>query len=257
VLVSREQDRLVFRELFDAFFRDPGMAHKLLAQMLPARRGQAEPVKRGRACARRWRRPRLRQPPSARSPTRKCEFDAAMTASELQRLKHADFNALSARSTAWSSGSRAMSRCRCPPCRCAARGRARAARSLHWPAPCTRRRAPAASCWCCRGAAPAPAAAAAGAGRRVRLDGALCAPAAGLPACGHPRTQPHRRDVFAFGTHLTDLTPAFRIADTDEMLVAAGHAIDDFAGGTRWALRWPPCASSMRAGWWAAARWCC
>ncbi len=42
-----------------------------------------------------------------------------------------------------------------------------------------------------------------------------------------------RRDVFAFGTHLTDLTPAFRLADTDEMLLAASALIDDFAGGTR------------------------
>jgi uncharacterized protein with von Willebrand factor type A (vWA) domain len=42
-----------------------------------------------------------------------------------------------------------------------------------------------------------------------------------------------RRDVFAFGTHLTDLTAAFRLADTDEMLGAASAAIDDFAGGTR------------------------
>ncbi|MES2480800.1 MAG: VWA domain-containing protein, partial [Pseudomonadota bacterium] len=42
-----------------------------------------------------------------------------------------------------------------------------------------------------------------------------------------------RRDVFAFGTHLTDLTPAFRLADTDEMLAAANEAIADFGGGTR------------------------
>jgi len=42
-----------------------------------------------------------------------------------------------------------------------------------------------------------------------------------------------RRDVFAFGTGLTDLTPAFRLADTDDMLAAAGAAIEDFAGGTR------------------------
>ena len=42
-----------------------------------------------------------------------------------------------------------------------------------------------------------------------------------------------RRDVFAFGTRLTDLTPAFRLADTDAMLVQAGRAIQDFAGGTR------------------------
>ncbi|NBW25579.1 MAG: hypothetical protein EBR89_09200, partial [Betaproteobacteria bacterium] len=46
VLVSREQDRAVFRELFDAFFRDPNMAHKLLAQMLPSAEGKAEPSKR-------------------------------------------------------------------------------------------------------------------------------------------------------------------------------------------------------------------
>ncbi|HEY8355861.1 MAG TPA: VWA domain-containing protein, partial [Ramlibacter sp.] len=50
----------------------------------------------------------------------------------------------------------------------------------------------------------------------------------------HAATHGHRRrDVFAFGTHLTDLTPAFRLGDTDAMLAAAGHAIDDFAGGTR------------------------
>jgi uncharacterized protein len=50
----------------------------------------------------------------------------------------------------------------------------------------------------------------------------------------HAATRTHRRrDVFAFGTHLTDLTPAFRLADTDAMLAAASAAIDDFAGGTR------------------------
>ena len=42
-----------------------------------------------------------------------------------------------------------------------------------------------------------------------------------------------RRDVFAFGTRLTNLTPAFKLADTDDMLGAASQAIDDFAGGTR------------------------
>ena len=42
-----------------------------------------------------------------------------------------------------------------------------------------------------------------------------------------------RRDVFAFGTGLTDLTPAFRHADGDAMLAHASAAITDFAGGTR------------------------
>ncbi|MBS0608191.1 MAG: VWA domain-containing protein, partial [Proteobacteria bacterium] len=42
-----------------------------------------------------------------------------------------------------------------------------------------------------------------------------------------------RRDVFAFGTGLTDLSSAFKEADTDRMLQRAGQAIHDFAGGTR------------------------
>jgi uncharacterized protein with von Willebrand factor type A (vWA) domain len=50
----------------------------------------------------------------------------------------------------------------------------------------------------------------------------------------HAATREHRRrDVFAFGTHLTDLTPAFRLGDSDEMLAAASAAIADYAGGTR------------------------
>ena len=52
VLVSREQDRFVFRELFEAFFRNPNMAHKLLSQLLPSAEGKAEPSKR---------RPRVRE----------------------------------------------------------------------------------------------------------------------------------------------------------------------------------------------------
>ncbi len=52
VMVSREQDRLVFRELFDAWFRDPELANKMLAQMLPSAEGKTEPAKR---------RPRVRE----------------------------------------------------------------------------------------------------------------------------------------------------------------------------------------------------
>jgi uncharacterized protein with von Willebrand factor type A (vWA) domain len=52
VLVSREQDRMVFRELFDVYFRNPEVANKLLSQMLPSAEGKAEPAKR---------RPRVRE----------------------------------------------------------------------------------------------------------------------------------------------------------------------------------------------------
>ncbi|MEY2660764.1 MAG: hypothetical protein RLZZ123_1936, partial [Pseudomonadota bacterium] len=42
-----------------------------------------------------------------------------------------------------------------------------------------------------------------------------------------------RRDVFAFGTDLTDLTDTFAAADPDDMLALASQRIHDFAGGTR------------------------
>ena len=52
VMVSREQDRIIFRELFDAYFRNPEMAQKLLSQLLPSAEGKAQPSKR---------RPRVRE----------------------------------------------------------------------------------------------------------------------------------------------------------------------------------------------------
>jgi uncharacterized protein with von Willebrand factor type A (vWA) domain len=55
-----------------------------------------------------------------------------------------------------------------------------------------------------------------------------------LLAFMHAATRRHpRRDVFAFGTQLTDLTRHFKVADTDQMLTEAGAAIEDFAGGTQ------------------------
>ncbi len=236
VLVSREQDRAVFAELFDAFFRDPEIAHKLLAQMLPRAEGQAEPPRQ---------RPRVREalaPQRAaqllapQQPDKEIDFDAAMTASELQRVKHADFNQLSA--SEYRLVQQLVQGIRLPLPEVAARrvrAGTRGAR-LHW-------------------ARTLQGAARSGGEimalrrlqrRRQPLPLLLLVDVSGsmeryvrlLLAFLHAATrelrhQPVRRDVFAFGTHLTDLTPAFRLADTDDMLTAAGQAITDFAGGTR------------------------
>jgi hypothetical protein len=52
----------------------------------------------------------------------------------------------------------------------------------------------------------------------------------------HQSTRQVPRSVFAFGTELTDLTGPFRMADTDDMLLAVSEKIADFAGGTRLGL---------------------
>lgn len=228
VMLSREQDRGVFRELFDAWFRDPQVAHKLLAQMLPSTPGRTQPA----------RRPRVQEALSPRQPgqglarEQAVELDAAMTASETDRLRHADFNALSA------SEYRLVEQL---------------AREIALPVPCVqaRRTRPGA-----RGAQLHWARTLRHAARTgnelvelrrlqrrqerlpllvlVDVSGSMERYARLLLAFLHAATRgQRRRDVFAFGTHLTDLTQAFRLADPDAMLHAASAAISDFAGGTR------------------------
>jgi len=237
VMVSREQDRLVFRELFDAWFRDPELANKLLAQMLPSAEGKAEPSKR---------RPRVREALSAprepaksaaaAKPDKEVEFDAAMTSSDRQRLQHADFNALGAaeyrlverlaRDVALPIPSLPSRRLR------VASDAGQQHARMHWPGVLHEAartggeilRLPKLS----RREQPLPLLV------LVDVSGSMERYARLLLAFLHASTRrAGRRDVFAFGTRLTDLTPAFKLADTDAMLGAASLAIDDFAGGTR------------------------
>ena len=186
VLVSREHDREVFRELFDAWFRDPSWRQQAARADAAQRRGQGRSRSSGdRACARRWRRRarRKRRPqPKGADGRARCRHDGQRPG----RLRHADFNALARQRIP--PGRAAGTRHRAADSRIRARAACAgdAARSLHWPgvlheAARTGGEMAAAA----PPAAPPPAPAAAGAGRRVGLDGALCAPAAGLPACSH------------------------------------------------------------------------
>jgi uncharacterized protein with von Willebrand factor type A (vWA) domain len=233
VMVSREQDRMVFRELFDAWFRDPEVANKLLAQMLPSAEGKAEPGRR---------RPRVRE---ALSPLRapgqlarpaprdqELEFDAAMTASDLARLRHADFNALSG--TEYRLVERLARDIRLPVPEFASRRVRPGPRGprLHWPGVMRQAARTGGELLQLprmqRHRQPLPLL------LLVDVSGSMERYARLLLAFLHAATRGlRRRDLFAFGTALTDLTPALRIADTDRMLAVAGQAIEDFAGGTQ------------------------
>lgn len=233
VMISREEDRGVFRELFDAWFRDPELANKLLAQMLPSAEGKAEPSKR---------RPRVREALAApRDPVkpaqteREIDFDAAMTASDRQRVHHADFNALGAaeyRLVERLARDISLPVPTLPSRRLRPAGDGGVHSRMHWPGVLHEAartggemlRLPRLS----RRRQPLPLLV------LVDVSGSMERYARLLLAFLHAATRRSgRRDVFAFGTQLTDLTPAFRIADTDAMLAAASAAIDDFAGGTR------------------------
>jgi uncharacterized protein with von Willebrand factor type A (vWA) domain len=236
VLVSREQDRVVFRELFDAYFRDPEVANKLLAQMLPSAEGKAEASKR---------RPRVSEALSpqkaagqhaAKKPDQEVDLDAAMTASELKLLKHADFSTLSA--TEFHLVERLAREISLPVPRIEGRRTRPGWRGeqLHWAGVMRHAARTGGELLQLRRLQrrdePLPLLV------LVDVSGSMERYARLLLAFLHAATRDvygrrGRRDVFAFGTHLTDLTPAFKLGDTDEMLLAAGALIDDFAGGTR------------------------
>lgn len=238
VLVSREEDRGVFRELFGLFFRDPELGRKLLQQLSPDSPGHAEPPPE---------RPRVRQAlqparvPKAADPEQDTDLDAAMTSSQLIRLKTADFNQLTA--SEYQLVERLVRDIPLPlPCIPSRRTRAgERGMHMHWGRTLraaastggdvmqlTHRR---------RRRTPLPLL------LLVDVSGSmerytrllltfLHAATTRAQRVGDQRVA-IRRDVFAFGTELTDLNAAFHLADTDAMLREASRAIKDFAGGTR------------------------
>lgn len=67
----------------------------------------------------------------------------------------------------------------------------------------------------------------------VDVSGSMAVYARWLLAFLHPATQGLPRQVFAFGTALSDLNRAFALADTDAMLRLVNHTVTDYGGGTR------------------------
>lgn len=232
-LVSREQDRAVFGELFEAFFRDPKLAHKLLAQLLPTSEGRAEPDRRRARVRDALRAPQAPTPLAApKAQDQEFEFDATMTASDLQRLQHADFNTLTAQEYALVERLARETRLVMPelPARRTRPGW-RGPRP-HWPG--VMRRAARTGGELLelprlqRRRTPLPLMV------LIDVSGSMERYTRMLLAFLHAATRPHRqRDVMAFGMNLTDLRSAFALADTDAMLEQTNQLIRDYAGGTR------------------------
>ncbi|MGE0099544.1 MAG: VWA domain-containing protein [Hydrogenophaga sp.] len=229
VLVSRQQDIEVFGEMFDAFFRNPELAQQLLSQMLP-KAAKAHPVRRKARVQEALTVAGLqaRRPDAGET---EVKFDAAMTASDLQRLRHADFAELSA------SEFRLVERLvrdiplPLPP---VASRRERASTRGHrpnWPRALQQARRHDGELLTLprlnRRRQPLPLLI------LVDVSGSMERYARLLLAFLHQATRATPRTAFAFGTDLTDLRSAFRHSDTDQMLAMANDAIEDFAGGTR------------------------
>ena len=229
-MVCRQQDREVFDQLFDAYFRNPELTQQLLAQMLP-KTTEAAPSPKRRARTQEALAAITANNSRAKVEEDSIDFDAAMTASAQVRLRHADFESLSA------SEFKLVQRLACEI-------------PLPWPRVPARRTQRSRS------------------GARVdwahtlresaRLDGELLSlpylarRTQALPvlilidvsgsmeryarlmlAFLHQTTRGLARSVYAFGNQLTELNSAFRHADSDVMLATTNDLIQDFAGGTQ------------------------
>ena len=231
VLIGQEKDRTVFAQMFEAFFRNPELAHKLLAQMLPQAQESAKATVPRRARVQEALRAVAQAKNRPPAKDEEVELDAAMSASQAIRLHHADFQSLNA------SEYRLVEQLArsIPLALPHIKGRRTQAGSLGHRLDWTR----------------AMRDAARQGGELIRLpllqrrkqhlpllilievSGSMERYARLMMAFLHQSTRQVPRSVFAFGTELTDLTGPFRMADTDDMLLAVSEKISDFAGGTR------------------------
>ncbi|MEX8191784.1 vWA domain-containing protein [Comamonas guangdongensis] len=233
VLVSREQDLVVFRELFAAYFRNPEVAQQLLGQLLPRSPEAARPRHRPRVQEALAAIRAAGRPGESRDEPR---LDAAMSASERRRLQHADFEQLSA--SEYRLVQQLVRDIRLPlPSYRSRRSELHVSGSrVHWPASL---KAAARSGgelaqlrWLRHKHRPMPWLA------LVDVSGSMERYVRLLLAFLHQASSPRRhpglsRHVYSMGTSLRDLNSAFALADPDAMLARVNAEIDDFGGGTR------------------------
>ena len=229
-MVCRQQDREVFDQLFDAYFRNPEFTQQLLAQMLP-KTTEAAPSPKRRARTQEALAAIISNNSKASVEEDTIDFDAAMTASAQVRLRHADFESLSA------SEFKLVQRLACEiplpwprvPARRTQRSRSGArvdwAHTLRESArvdgellslPYLARRTQALPVLIL-----------------IDVSGSMERYARLMLAFLHQSTRGLARSVYAFGNQLTDLNSAFRHTDSDVMLATANELIQDFAGGTQ------------------------
>ncbi len=230
VMVSREQDIAVFRALFAAWFRAPDLAGGSIMAPPPGGHDRARTTPAQRRASRAL---APSGPPPAATTGADEDEALALTASRLHRLRHADFRLLDA--AEYPVVERLARQIELPVPHMASRRSRPGARGSrpHWGAMLRQAHRTGGELLhlprLARRVEPLPLLILADvSGSMARYARLLLAflHAAGGRLKG-------RRDVFAFGTQLTDLTPAFRLADTDEMLAAANEAVTDFGGGTR------------------------
>ena len=231
VFVSKEQDRQVFGELFEAYFKNPDVAKQLLAQLLPQTKAPKSGPLRSARAQEALQAPRINKTLKQSNTEEKVELDAAMSASAVNRLQHADFESLNASEYKLVEQLVREIPMTLPTVDSRRHRHASHGDQLAWSRlmrEATRHDGDVLSLpFLKRRPNPLPLLV------LVDVSGSMQRYARLMLAFLHQATRHTVRSVYAFGTTLTDLSSAFQSSDTDRMLALTNTLITDYGGGTR------------------------
>lgn len=230
--VERHAHQDLFDQAFSLFWRDPDLAGRMRALLLPKVRTQATaPVRENRRLGEALFPPNPHAPPPPPPPEEEIELEATLTASAREQLRQADFETMSTDEYRSALRELAQLRLAFPPLptrrqRPANRGRIDLRATLReagrhggdFAAP--RWRAPL--------AVPPPVVVLADISGSMARYSRVLLHFAHLLTSAHPRVE-----SFVFGTRLTRLTPWLRGRDPDLAVARAMAGVHDWAGGTR------------------------
>jgi hypothetical protein len=231
VFVSKEQDRQVFVALFEAYFKNPDVAKQLLAQLLPQTKAPKSGPSRSARAQEALQVPRVNKTLKQDNTEEKIELDAAMSASAVNRLQHADFESLNASEYKLVEQLVREMPMILPTINSRRHRHANRGDQLNWSRlmrEATRHDGDVLSLpFSKRRPNPLPLLV------LVDISGSMQRYARLMLAFLHQATRHTVRSVYAFGTELTDLNRAFKFNDTDQMLALTNTLIADYGGGTR------------------------
>jgi len=231
VFVSKEQDRQVFVALFEAYFKNPDVAKQLLAQLLPQTKAPKSGPSRSARAQEALQVPRVNKTLKQDNTEEKIELDAAMSASAVNRMQHADFESLNASEYKLVEQLVREIPMILPTVNSRRRRHASHGDQLNWSRlmrEATRHDGDVLSLpFSKRRPNPLPLLV------LVDISGSMQRYARLMLAFLHQATRHTVRSVYAFGTELTDLNRAFKFNDTDQMLALTNTLITDYGGGTR------------------------
>lgn len=233
VMLDRREQQPIFDAAFDAFWRDPKLAERLMAMLLPRVQGPpgAKADARPRRLAEALAAPRPPAgPPPAADDDEAVAMEASFTASERERFARADFESMTAEEFARARRLVEEIPLPVPPVvrrrrRAAPHGRIDLAATLRAMArqPDTlvpKRRAPRVE--------PPPVVLLVDVSRSMERYARIVLHWAHALTRRDPRTA-----TFVFGTRLTNVTRALRDRDPDQAMAKVDLAVPDWKGGTR------------------------